>query len=141
MTAGQTLLLADIILVVHFAIALFITWSLPVIWVGHWLKWRFVRSPWFRFTHLGLMGFVLVETLMGKLCPLTIWEYTLRRATEDAGTSEAPAFIPFWVDKLLFMDLSEQTFTIIYATFFAAVVATFYFVPIRKIRWRKEKYS
>lgn len=137
MTAEQTLLLADVVLVIHFAIALFITWSLPVIWVGGWLKWRFVRSPWFRFTHVGLMAFVLGETLLGKLCPLTLWEGALRRAAGEV-VAEDQGFIDFWVSKFLFHDLSWNTYLVIYALFFAAVVGTFYLVPVRRIRWKKE---
>lgn len=138
MTDGQIILLADVILIVHFAIAVFITWALPVIWVGGFLRWRFVTSPWFRLTHVGLMGFVVVESLLGKLCPLTIWEAALRRGTGTGGAGDGQSFVAYWVGKLLFHDLSEETYTIIYILFFLAVVATFFLVPIRwPIRMRE----
>jgi len=141
MTDGQIILLADVILVVHFFIATFITFGLPVIWAGAWLGWRFVRRPWFRFTHVGLMGFVLAESLAGKLCPLTLLEAALRHGAGGGVARNCEGFIAYWVGKLLFHDLSEETYTIVYALFFAAVVATFYFVPVQFSRWKREKTS
>lgn len=130
MTNGQLLLLADIILMAHGAVALFITVSLPVIWIGHFLGWRFVRNPWFRFSHLGLMGFVLLEALVGVLCPLTMVETTLRRLAGQADPGYTQGFIVHWVDRLLFHDLEPWIFTAAYAAFFAAVVATLCLVPV-----------
>lgn len=141
MPNGQTILLADTILVIHFLIAAFITFGLPIIWAGHWLGWRFVHSPWFRFTHAGLMGFVLAESLAGKLCPLTIWEASLRRAAGAGGAGDGQSFVAYWMGKLLFHDFSEQTYTITYGLFFLAVIATFFLVPIRRKRGKREKTS
>lgn len=128
MSGGQAVLLADAILVIHFLIAAFLVFGLPVIWVGAFLKWRFVRNPWFRFSHAGLMGFVLAETLLGHLCPLTVWEAALRGNTTGQG------FIVYWVDRLLFHDLDPTVFVVAYALFFAAVLATFLIVPVRRGR-------
>lgn len=129
MDNGHLLLLADVILVVHFCIALFITWSLPLIWLGRMLKWEFVHNPWFRFIHLGLMGVVLAESLIGMLCPLTTWEADLREAAGMAYHDQS--FVAHWVSRLLFHDFSETAYTIAYALFFLAVIATLFFVPIR----------
>jgi len=142
MTTGQMLLLADVILVTHFCIALFITYSLPLIWVGRILGWRFVHNPWFRFTHLGLMAVVLMESLVGVLCPLTDWEFDLRQAAGASTTDEGQSFVAHWVTKLLFHDFDETTYTIAYALFFMAVVMTIFLVPIRRTQQSKpEKTS
>lgn len=130
MDSGQLLLLADVVLVVHFAIALFITWSLPLIWLGGLLGWRFVRNSWFRFTHLVLMAVVLAESLVGMFCPLTTWESALREAAGEQPHGQS--FVAYWVDRLLFHDFSATAYLTAYALFFVAVVVTFYLVPVRR---------
>ncbi|MGL1863126.1 MAG: DUF2784 domain-containing protein [Pseudodesulfovibrio sp.] len=130
MSNGQMLLLADAILVVHFCIALYITYSLPVIWLGRIFKWQFVHNLWFRLSHIGLMAVVMLESLIGMLCPLTTWEADLRHAA-GGGTGDGQSFVAHWVRKLLFHDFNETTYTIVYALFFSVVVATFFLVPIR----------
>lgn len=131
MNENLLLLMADVILVAHFALALFITYSLPVIWIGRLFRWRFVHNPWFRYTHLCLMGVVLLESLVGKLCPLTVWETALRRAAGTGGEG-GQSFVAHWVGRLLFHDFEEWFFTVAYAAFFAAVMITFFLVPVRR---------
>ena len=142
MTDGQMLLLADVVLIAHFCIAIFITYSLPLIWLGRVFGWAFVRNPWFRYTHAGLMGFVLLESLIGVLCPLTTWEATLRRAAGAGGPGDGQSFVAYWMGRLLFHDIDETIFTVAYALFFLAVLATFFLVPVRRARREKpEKTS
>ncbi|QJB55707.1 DUF2784 domain-containing protein [Pseudodesulfovibrio sp. zrk46] len=141
MTDGQMILLADVILVLHFCIAIFLTYGLPVIWLGAWRGWKFVRAPWFRYTHAGLMGFVVLEALAGKLCPLTIWEATLRRAVGQDGPGDGQGFIAHWVGRLLFHDFEPWVFTVAYVVFFLAVLGTFFFVPVRKKLNKRENAS
>jgi hypothetical protein len=69
---------ADALLVFHVLLAAFNALSLPLIWLGAWRGWGFVRNPWLRWSHVALMGFVLAETLLGRTCPLTVWEAQLR---------------------------------------------------------------
>jgi len=72
MTGGQTVLLTDAMPVATSASRLSTPWP-ALIWFGAAIRWPFVRNPWFRYSHVGLMGFVLAEALAGALCPLTIW--------------------------------------------------------------------
>lgn len=141
MTDGWILLLADVVLLIHFAIALFIVWSLPLILIGGARGWRCVRRPWFRFTHAGLMGFVLLESLLGMFCPLTTWESALRQSAGEGGPGEGRSFIAHWAGKLLFHDFDEWVFTLAYILFFAAVIAAFYWVPVEMKPERREKSS
>ena len=71
-------LLADAILIVHFAFVAYVVVGLLVVWIGFFLRWRFIRSIWFRSTHLLAMGVVVAETVFGVVCPLTTWEHDLR---------------------------------------------------------------
>jgi hypothetical protein len=66
--------LADVILVLHGLIVLFIVGALPLIWLGGLRKWSFVRAFSFRLTHLLLIGVVAAESIFGIICPLTTWE-------------------------------------------------------------------
>lgn len=134
MTDTQLLLLADVVLVIHFLIAAFNVFSLPLIWVGRLAGWAFVHNPWFRFTHLGLMGFVLGETLIGKLCPLTIWEGELRQAAGEGWAGSGQTFVGYWVGKILFHDFSQTQYTVAYALFFGLITLTFVLVPVRRKR-------
>ncbi len=124
-------LVADAVLLLHAGIAAFIVFGLPAIWAGAFLGWRWVRNPWFRFTHLGLMGLVLAESLLGLVCPLTDWENALRHmAGKQSGYPDS--FMAYWLGRLLFHDLSPLFFGTLYALFFTLIALTFKFVPIRK---------
>ena len=62
------MLLADLVLIIHFLYVLFVVGSLPVIWLGAWLKLAFVRNPWFRYLHLAAICLVVAESLIGIVC-------------------------------------------------------------------------
>ncbi|HOC57640.1 MAG TPA: DUF2784 domain-containing protein [Verrucomicrobiota bacterium] len=115
--------LADVILVLHAIVVLFNLGALPVIWVGHFRHWAFVRNFSFRVVHLLLIGVVAAESVFGFWCPLTTWEEALRsRAVYQNG------FISYWLHKLLFYDFPAWMFTVAYMVFFLLVAGTFYFV-------------
>jgi len=110
-------LLADFVLVLHFAFVLFIVGGLALIWIGAGLGWRWVRNLWFRVAHLAAILFVAGEALAGVWCPLTVWEDALRGARPEAG------FIARWIHRILFYSFPEWVFTIAYLAF-ALIVAT-----------------
>ena len=122
---------ADVILVTHFLIAAFNALSLPVIWIGAWAGWGFVRNPWFRWLHVGLMGFVAAETVAGQLCPLTVWEAALRRAGGEPGVGDGESFVAHWLGRLLFLDFTPSQFATAYGGFFGLIVLTLFLVPVR----------
>ena len=129
-------LLADILLLIHFAFVAFVVLGFVVIWIGHFCRWPFVRNLRFRIAHLAAIGFVLAESLGGIVCPLTTWENQLRTsAGQDAAYSGS--FIQHWFGRILFHDWSEQTFTVIYAAFFLFVVLTFWVVRPKRREQRQ----
>lgn len=132
MSEGGYLLLADVVLVMHFAVTAYIVLGLPVIWAGRWFGAGFVRNPWFRYSHAGLMGVVLAESLAGVFCPLTEWETRLRQAADAGFAGDGQGFVARWVGRVLFHDLGETAFTVIYGLFFAAVALTLWLVPVRR---------
>lgn len=117
------MLLADIILIIHFLYVLFVVGSLPIIWLGAWLKLTFVRNCWFRYLHLAAILFVIIESLMGVVCPLTAWENTLRQIESDNS------FIQLWLHQLMFYTLPEGILTMVYILFAGLVALTFIWVP------------
>jgi polyferredoxin len=119
-------LLADALLVVHFAIATFICGGLVLVWIGAALGWGWVRNPWFRYLHLAAIVFVAAEALLGMACPLTVWEDVLR---DGAG---AESFVGRWVRRLLFYQAPEWLFTTAYLAWAAASAATLALVPPRR---------
>lgn len=114
---------ADIVLIVHFFYVLFVVGSLPVIWLGAWFKWKSVRNRWFRFLHLAAILLVVAESSLGIVCPLTVWENTLRQT--DAGSS----FIQHWIHQIIFYTVPEGVLTAVYILFSVLVIATFKWIP------------
>ena len=115
--------LADFILIAHFTFVLFVVGGLALIWTGAAAGWRWVRNGWFRIAHLAAIFVVAIESLLGKLCPLTVWEDALRGAPAETG------FIARWVHRVLFYSFPEWVFTIAYVLFALAVAVTFWRVP------------
>ena len=121
-------LAADALLVLHFAIVVFILGGLIVVWIGAAAGWAWVRNPWFRYAHLGAIVFVAGEAVLGFACPLTIWEDLLR------GGVRPESFIGRWVYRLLYYRAPEWVFTAAYAAWAAATVITLVFVPPRRAK-------
>ena len=119
-------LLADVVLVVHFAIVAFIVGGLVLTWAGAWLGWRWVRNPVFRYLHLGAIVFVALEAVLGYACPLTVWEDLLR------GGVRTESFIGRWVRRALYYEAPAWVFTALYVAWALAAAVTLYLVPARR---------
>jgi hypothetical protein len=113
-------LAADLILVLHFLVVAFVVFGQLLVMVGGWRGWAWVRNLWFRLAHLLTIVYVVIQTWLGQLCPLTIWEQDLRRAAGQ--TVHDQSFIEYWLGRLLFFDLPWWVFVVVY-TGFAVVVA------------------
>ncbi|HUF62990.1 MAG TPA: DUF2784 family protein, partial [Verrucomicrobiales bacterium] len=61
-------LLADAVLLLHFAIVLFVVGGLVFVVVGNFRRWPWVNSLWFRFAHLAAIGVVVAQAWLGKIC-------------------------------------------------------------------------
>jgi hypothetical protein len=116
---------ADALLVLHFAIVVFIVGGLVLTWAGAALGWGWVRNPWFRYLHLAAIGFVALEALIGMVCPLTAWEDMLR------GGARPQSFVGRWVQQMLYYRAPEWIFTTAYAAWALATLATLRLVPPR----------
>ncbi len=123
-------ILADVTLITHVLFVLVVVLGLILIVIGAVRKWRWVRSPLFRYTHLTMILVVVSESWLGITCPLTTLENYLRGL---AGLPQYEiSFIGAWLQKLLFYPFAEWVFTLIYSLFAALVILTFFFYPPRK---------
>ncbi len=117
------LLLADLILVIHFSFVLFVVAGLPLVWIGAARGWRWVRNRSFRITHLAAILFVSAEAAAGVWCPLTLWEDALR------GAAGERSFVARWIHAVLFYDLAPWVFTAAYLLYALLVALTWWRVP------------
>ncbi len=123
-------LLADIVLVLHLAVVVFVVGGLMAVLVGNWLGWRWVNNLWFRLAHLAAIGYVVVQSWFGITCPLTTLESWLR---EQAGLpSYSESFIEHWVQGLLFYQAPFWVFALVYTVFGALVLLSWWFYPPRR---------
>jgi hypothetical protein len=122
-------MIADVIVVVHFGVVLFIVGGLLGVWIGAALGWAWVRQRWFRYLHLAAIAYVAAEAVLGVACPLTVWEALAR------GGAPAESFIGRWVRALLFYDFPAWVFSAAYVAWALATLATLWLVPpTRKAR-------
>ncbi len=117
-------LLADTVLIIHFAFVVFVVLGLVLIIVGLLNRWSWVRDRVFRVTHLVAVGVVVLQAWLGQLCPLTIWENELRRRAGQSGYAET--FVEHWLHEILFYQAEPWVFTTIYTCFGALVVLVWF---------------
>ena len=123
-------LAADAILIAHVLFALFVVVSLILIYVGKFAAWQWVRNPWFRMTHQLGVGIVVIQSWLGIICPLTIWEMNLR--SKAGETIYNGSFITHWLNQLLFFQAPAWVFVICYTAFGSLVLLSWIWVRPRK---------
>jgi len=116
--------LADLILVVHFCIAGFITAGFVLIPLGAAAGWRWVRRRRLRLLHGGAIAVVALESLAGIACPLTVWEAMLR-----GGTAGETGFIGHWFGRLLYWDFPPIFFTLLYVALALLAIVLWRLIP------------
>jgi hypothetical protein len=130
MPSTSLLLLADVILILHVLFVAFIVLGLCAVYIGYFLNWQWVRNRVFRVIHLCAIGYVVVQTWLGVVCPLTIWEMALR---EKAGAATySGAFIQYWLHDLLYFTLPAWVFVVVYTLFASLVLASWLIVRPRQ---------
>ncbi|MAH83750.1 MAG: hypothetical protein CBB68_05230 [Rhodospirillaceae bacterium TMED8] len=102
------LIFADIVLVIHFSIVVFITSGFFLIPIGYAANWHWTSNVKLRISHCGMMVVVTLETLLGITCPLTSLENILR------GITQSDSFIGYWIQRLIYWDLPTHIFLILY---------------------------
>ncbi len=128
-------LLADVVLVVHFGVVVFVVGGLMAVLAGNWRGWRWVNGWWFRLAHLAAIAIVVAQAWLGKLCPLTTLESWLRvRAGASGYTS---SFVEHWLGRLIFHEAPFWIFTLAYTVFAMLVLASWWYFPPRRRNRRR----
>ena len=121
---------ADAVLILHFAVVLFVVGGLVLILVGNLVGWRRVNALWFRLLHLAAIAIVVAESWLGITCPLTTLEIWLR-AQSGAGIAAnySESFIGHWLQRSLFYSAPPWVFVLAYSVFGALVAAVWFRFP------------
>ena len=117
---------ADAVLVVHAAFVAFVVLALPATRAGLAHERPIARNAWFRNAHLPPIAIVVVQTLLGYACPLTIWEDALR------GTAPERGFVERWIHAWLFWRAPAWVFAAAYPAFGLLVAWTWWRWPPRR---------
>lgn len=123
---------ADFVLLIHFAIVLFVVGGLLLIVFGNLLRWPWVNHWWFRVLHLLAISVVVFESWLGIECPLTTLENWLRLQAGQ-GVYQG-SFIQYWVHGVMFYEAPGWVFALAYTLFALVVVAAWW-------RWPPQQFK
>ena len=119
-------LLADALLALHAGVVVFVVGLLPLVLIGGARGWRWVRQRSLRIPHLALMIFIAAQAWFGRLCPLTVWEQSLRHIAGQSAYQEG--FIEHWLSRLLYWNASPWVFVAGYTAFALLVAGAWWWV-------------
>ena len=120
-------LAADAVMFVHLAYFLTVVLGLPAIWIGILFRHKWARNFWWRCGHLLMIAIVVVEAWAGISCPLTNWEYQLRKLAQQETYSGS--FVAKLVHNLMFYEAPKWVFTMAHTLFGLLVFISFLVVP------------
>jgi len=126
-------LLADAVVVLHFAYVSFAVGGEILILAGGLLGWRWVRNLAFRLVHLVAVVLVAAEALLGVVCPLTEWEFRLRELAGQQVERQL-SFVARLVRSIIFYDFPSWVFTVAYVGFAVLVAGSFLLIPPRRLK-------
>ena len=116
-------LIADFILVIHFLIVIYVTAGILLIPIAYKMDWQIFKNKKLRVLHLLLISFVTFESIFGLTCPLTSIENYLRNILNKQS------FVSYWLQKIIFWDLPNIYFLILYCTCLTLTICWWKFFP------------
>ena len=120
----MNIIFSEIVLLFHFTIFLFMVSSFFFIPFGYYKNWEWVKNKNYRLIHLFLMGIVLIETILGFMCPLTILENFLR---SDIKVNNKFTEI---IHQIMYWNFLNYQFIILYLlSFLYLIFLWFFFKP------------
>ena len=118
--------MANLVMIIHFGVATFITLGFFVIPLGYKFGWGWTKLWKLRLLHLLMIGTVTAEAIVGLTCPLTILENLLR------DENETQTFVAYWIKRILYWDLPRQLFIIFYSLSFLWGILLWKYCPPKK---------
>ena len=119
--------LSDLVVAFHFAYVGFVAVGFILILVGAALKWAWILNRRLRYLHLGAIGLVAVEALVGLICPLTLLENWLLIGSGQAG--EERTFIGQIIYNLLYYDFPSWMFSVAYLALTILAILLLILIP------------
>lgn len=125
--------LADAVLVLHFAVVVFVVGGLPAIVVGRLRGWCWVDGWAFRLAHAGAIAVIVAQAWLGQHCPLTALESWLIGRAGATAPYEA-GFVAHWITRLIYFEAPPWVFALAYSLFGLLVAAAWWRFPPRPRR-------
>lgn len=120
-------LLSDLVVAVHLGYAAFVLVGFVLILMGSAFRWRWIRNRIFRWVHLGCIGLVAVEAVVGQICPLTLLENWLLAGSGQVGYGRS--FFGHLFYELLYYDIAPWIFTVAYVGLALLTALTLMLIP------------
>lgn len=127
MTAATALFIANVVLVVHACVAVFVVAGLLLTVLGNVLHWSWANNLGFRTAHAAAIVIIAVEAWLGFACPLTVVERSLR--TRAGVATYEDGFIEHWLGRLLYYQAPPWVFVLAYSVFALLVAVTWWHFP------------
>jgi hypothetical protein len=124
--------LADLVVAFHVAYVGYVVLGQLAILAGVLFRWKWIRNPWFRWTHLVMMSIVGYEAARDITCPLTTLEASLRARAGEVATEGT--FMGRLLHDLIFIDASPRVLAALHIGFALLVLGTFVLAPPRSFR-------
>jgi len=120
-------MLADLVLVTHWLLVLFVVGMPLLAAIGRRRGWRWSAAPLCRGAHLAVLLVVVLLAWLGRPCPLTSLEHGLRLRAGEAGY--AGDFVAEWLHRMLYLEAPWWVFALVYSAFLAWVVGSWWWRP------------
>jgi hypothetical protein len=121
--------MVELVLITHFLIILFVLVGFPI-----GLKYNLRR---FRIFHACVLIYISTLMVLGKPCPLTILEESLRDGAVYQGS-----FIATWLNRIIYLEGMDAGFVVYMAVAFTVLVATsFFWKPLRSSSGGSENHQ
>lgn len=124
-------ILADAIMVVHLAWIIFMLWGF-VLTIRGLFHPKFFERWLFRTVHLLGILFVVTLEILGRYCPLTLWENALR-THYNPETDYPGSFIIKQIEQMIYPDVSPLVVIIPTILLAAFTLAVFVLKPPAKL--------
>ncbi len=130
---------ADILVMIHFLWILFMLagffmtlWAMICRYCRH-QRCRFLDRWILRSVHLGGIAYVGLLAMLGKYCPLTVWEYRLR-LQDDPDLAYPGSFIASIIERLVYPSVPPAAILIPTLVVAGVTLAAFVICPPEKIK-------
>ena len=127
---------ADVVLVVHFAVVLFVVGGMLAIALGVKLGWLWVHGWLFRLTHVAAVALITLQAWLGQHCPLTILEGWLRTQAGEQSFYEV-SFVQYWLETIMYFQAPLWVFAIGYTLFGLLVILAWWRFPPKLLQSKK----